>query len=87
MVFFRLGNRLGQPEILVKENFCSEMNISKEREKLRKKQCLIASALDADLTVILRRNARCRKCGKSGHYAHVCKTTHVGLLVEHDNPQ
>ena len=30
------------------------------------------------------RNARCRKCG---HYALVCKTTRVGLLVEPDNLQ
>ena len=56
VVFLRSGNRLGPTEILVKENFRSEMNISNERENLRKKQCLIASALDAGLTVILRRN-------------------------------
>ena len=53
---FQVGNGPGPTEILVKENFRSEMNISKERENLRKKQCLIASTLDADLTVILRRN-------------------------------
>ena len=92
VVFFRSGNQIRPTEILIKGNFRSEMNISKERENLRKKQCLIASALDSDLTIIFRRNVGqeirdAGNCGKSGHYARVCKTTRVGMLVEPDNQQ
>ena len=86
VVFFIWGNQIGPTEILVKGNFRSEMNISKERENLRKKQCLIASAPDADLTIILRRNVE-QEMRDARNYARVCKTTRVGMLVEPDNQQ